>query len=248
MSFPRRALRVALAGFALIALCAANAYTGTVPGPERAKIKSIGIIAAIGDTCMFVRVRSGLLDAIRPPAASFLEISDWGLDERVSDLVTKILGKRLQVQTIAFEHQEFDTWTYAQLARHIRELPEPETPVDTYLLILREWRGDSIGGGASELAGLGLYRRDNGSVHRMGAFAAYRLVLLDADDGSLIATREAVTASGRLPWLAAERTLWPPTQNDLSPAQRAMLQADFVRLIDQSLPRALDELIPTSRP
>jgi hypothetical protein len=227
-----------------VLLCGAGAYTGTVPPPERAQIKSIGIIAAIGDTCMFERIHRGLADAVNPPQASFLEISDWGLDDHVAQLTSTLLGKRLQMQTITFEHQDFDTWTYARLARHIRELPEPETPIDAYLLILRDWRADEIGHSDSELAGMGVYQSDGGPAFRLGVFAAYRLVLLDARDGSLMATRSALSPSGKLPWMPAQRLLWPHTQNDLSPAQGTMLQADFTRLIDQSLPRTLEQVLP----
>ena len=77
---------------------------------------------------------------ISPPQASFLEISDWGIDDTVTAEITKLLSARYKVQSIAIEHQDFDTWTYDTLSRRIRELPVPETPIDAYLLILRDWR------------------------------------------------------------------------------------------------------------
>jgi len=213
------------------------------PKPARPNIKSIGIIAALGDTCMFERVPPSRFEWIAPPEASFLEISDWGIDDSITRAIAAKLGAHHAVQAIAIEHQNFDTWTYSSLMRHIRELPVPETPVDAYLVVLRDWRGDEIGRSDHQLGGLGLYRRDyhNGNP-RVGAFISWRLVLLEADSGTIIASRAALLPNGALPRLAATQALWPPTQNDLSDAQRRELQADFKKLIDASLPPTLRQI------
>jgi hypothetical protein len=192
---------------------------------------------------MFERLPDSGFEWIAPPVASFLEISDWDIDGDVTNSVTKQLGARYQVQSIAIERQDFDSWTYGSLARHIRELPIPETPVDAYLLVLRDWRHDGIGNTSHQVGGLGLYRRDRpGGRVRFGVFASYRLVLLDADNGHLIASRPALLPDGRLPWLAAPSSLWPRTPNDLTSAQQGELRTDFKTLIDSTLPLALKTL------
>jgi hypothetical protein len=210
------------------------------PKPVQPHIRSIGIITALGDTCMFERVPERPFEWIAPPEASFLEISDWGIDDAVTADITKLLGAHYRVQPITVEHQDFDTWTYDSLARDIRELPIPQIPVDAYLLVLRDWRHDGIGKTDHQLAGLGLYRQDRRTgAERLGAFASYRLALLDPNTGNVIASRAALLPNGRLPWLSARPALWPPTQNDLTDVQRRELLTDFLKLIDTTLPHTL---------
>lgn len=234
----RELIRTAVALLIAIAACGA--------GPSRARqpnIRSIGIIAALGDTCMFERVPDKPFEWLAPPEASFLEISDWRIDDHVTDAVAKLLGAHYQAQSIAIEHQDFDSWTYASLERHIRELALPEVPVDAYLLVLRDWRADEIGNSDHQVGGLGLYRRDlPDGGERLGVFGSYHLVLVDPNSGNVIASRPALAHDGRLPWVAASRSLWPRTQNDLTEAQHRELQRDFLNLIDSTLPRALHQL------
>jgi hypothetical protein len=243
----------AFAGMTRFCLCAgviAVFTLGTVrhaiariPTPTLAHIKSIGIIASVGDTCMFERVPASGFEWLAPPLAGFLEISDWGIDDGVTAEITKRLSARYRIQGIAIEHQDFDNWTWDSLRKFIRELPVPEVPVDVYLLVLRDWRADEIGYGAHQVGGLGLYRRDLvGGNERLGAFASYRLVLMDAENGNILASRSALMPDGSLPWLPASRALWPRTQNDLSDAQHRELQDDFLKLIDATLPDALGRI------
>ena len=234
------AVRISCAGAVLLlalAVCAA------APAPPQARIHSIGLITALGDTCMFERVPDSPFEWIAPPDASFLEISDWGIDEHVTNAIAKSLGTHYRVQAIEIEHQDFDTWKYDSLARHIRELPIPEKPVDAYLVVLRDWQSDAIAGSDHQLGGLGLYRRDlpHGG-ERLGVFASWRLVLADPDSGEAIVSRAVTLPDGHVPWLSASPALWPRTQNDLTDAQRHELRSDFVKLIDETLPRALKQI------
>jgi hypothetical protein len=211
--------------------------------PQQPNVRSIGIIAALGDTCMFERVPNSRFEWIAPPEASFLEISDWGIDDAVTRAIAATLGAHYRVQNIVIEHQDFDTWTYESLAKYIRELPVPEISVDAYLVVLRDWRADEIGGSDHQVAGLGIYRRDmRDGDKRFGVFASWRLVLVDPDSGNVIASRPALLADGGLPWLPAAPALWPRTQNDLTDAQRRTLQADFLTLINATLPRTLRQV------
>ena len=73
------------------ALFAALFLTAWAPKPQHIAIHSIGIIAAIGDTCMFVHVRDAPFDWIEPTEASFLEISDWGIDDEVTNMIAATL-------------------------------------------------------------------------------------------------------------------------------------------------------------
>ena len=227
----------------MLALLLQLALCAWTPKAPHAEIRSIGIIAALGDTCMFERVSDARFEWIAPPQATFLEISDWDIDDTVTAEITKLLSAHYKVQSIAIERQDFDTWTWNTLRRHIRELPVPEVPVDVYLLVLRDWRGDGIGDSGQQVGGLGLYRRDLGAgAERLGAFVSYRIVLMDIEDGNILASRPALMPSGSLPWLPASAALWPPTQNDLSAGQQRKLQSDFLALIDETLPDTLGRI------
>ena len=227
----------------MLALLLQCSLCASAPNAPHVDIRSIGIIAALGDTCMFERVGNAPFEWIGSPQASFLEVSDWGIDDAVIKAITGTLDTHYTIQSIAIEHQDFDTWTDHSLALRVRELPVPETPVDAYLLILRDWRGDEIGNSSHQVAGLGLYRRDlpHGG-RRTAVFASYRLVVVEPDRGRIIASRAVSLPDGRLPWLAISPALWPRTQNDLSGAQRETLQADFIKLIDATLPFTLPRL------
>ncbi|HEY3778426.1 MAG TPA: hypothetical protein VGL35_10255 [Rhizomicrobium sp.] len=192
---------------------------------------------------MFERVPDRPFEWIAPPEASFLEISDWGIDAVVTRKIEDLLGPRYRVQAIDISHQDFDTWTNASITRHIRELPLPETPIDADLLVLRDWRSDAIGKSDHAVGGLGLYRRDfDGGRERLGVFASYRLVLADPDTGAIIAEAPALLSDGSLPWLSVATSLWPRTQNEITDAQRRVLRSDFLNLIDKTLPGTLDKL------
>jgi hypothetical protein len=228
-----------------LAICAGSALllSGSGPKAPLPTIRSLGIIAALGDTCMFEDVPDVAFEWIKPPKASFLEISDWGIDDEVTNAIGKQLAPRYKIQSISIEHQNFDSWTYESLARRIRELPIPETPVDAYLLVLRDWRHDAIGNTDHQLGGLGLYRRDRrGGADHFGVFASYRLVLLNAINGNLIASRPALSPDGRLPWQSTSSSLWPSNTNDPGDAQKHELRADFLRLIGTTLPPTLRQL------
>ncbi|HEX3429430.1 MAG TPA: hypothetical protein VHT03_00975 [Rhizomicrobium sp.] len=207
------------------------------------RIHSIGIIAAVGDTCAFERVPDRPFEWIGPPEARFLEISDWGIDDDLTKSVAAALKPVYATQAISIEHQDFDTWTYDSLTHHIRELPMPEVPIDAYLLILRDWRADDIGGSDHSLVGLGVYRRDRPEGRaRYGVFAAFRLILLEPERGRMIASRAAVLPNGQAPWLPVSASLWPRTENDLTDAQRDAFRGDFLRLLDAALPNSLAKI------
>ena len=225
------------------AALAAFLLSAWAPRPPHVAIKSIGIIAAVGDTCMFERVTDRPFEWIGPPGASFLEISDWNIDDDVTKTITAALESRYSVQAIAVEDQVFDTWTYDLLSRRVREMPVPETPVDAFLLVLRDWRADAIGGSVHQLGGLGLYRRDlPRGGKRVALFASYRLVLLEPEHGGILVSRAALLPDGSLPSLPVSSSLWPLTQNDLTDVQRDNLHRDFLQLLTQSLPATLQQM------
>jgi hypothetical protein len=232
-----------IAGIALLFMatsllpCFADVYTKTIP--SQADIKTVAIISAIGETFMFERISASPLQWLGPPDASFLQIADWGMDARVTRQAAQALSKTFVVKPARFEEADFDTWTWPTLLNHIEELPMHD--IDAYVVILRDWCDDGIGGSVHQIAGLGLYRLDGNRPHT-GIFACYRIAVIGAHDDKVLASRAVVTISGKLPWLPVTPALWPKTQNDLSAEQTALLEKDSRALMDETLTPALDEI------
>lgn len=221
----------------MLLLGAQGQYTTRLP--PHTGIKTVGIISAIGELFMFEHVSASPLQWLGPPDASFLEIGDWGVDAGVTREAARALSKTFVVKPVAFEEADFDTWTWPTLLDRIQQLPTHG--VDAYVVILRDWRSDEIGGSAQQIAGLGLYRRD-GDRPRTAVFACYRIAVIDAHNDTILASRAVLASEGKLPWLVIAPSLWPKTQNDLTASQTAILEKDSRALIDETLTPALDAM------
>ena len=225
---------------AILVSAKAGVYTEEIP--RDAGIKTVGIISAIGHTFTFEHVCASPLQWLEPPDTSFLEISDWGLDALVTHEAVDILSKKFHVKPVSFEEADFDSWTWPNLLHRIDELPLPIDDIDAYIVILRDWRGDEIGKSVQQLAGLGFYRRDTPGSPRLGIFASYRIVVLDARSPAIVASLAVLAHGGELPWSPATADLWPNTQNDMTDGQRKTIQVNVRRLIENTLRPALDEI------
>jgi hypothetical protein len=225
---------------AAVLLCAAGPYTAKLSPPDLRRIHTVAVISALGSTFLFQHVRNTQLEWLGPPDSHYLEISDWALDQKIARDVTAALEKRFVVKPIAFESANFSSWNERLLRQASLDL-NGDPAIDAYVLVLRDWHYDLIGHSVHELCGLGLYRRD-GNAARYGVFAGYRVVVVDALTGDIIASREALTRDGKLPWAPVDPALWPKTQNDLTPAQRATLVADETGLLDATLVQTLQQL------
>jgi len=235
-----RALTVSVGAIALFAFCAAGPYDQKIP--SHTNIRTVAIISAIGETFMFEHVSASAFEWIGPPETSFLEISDWGLDDLATREAAAALSSRFSVKPVTYEEADFDTWTWPMLVRHIRELPLPEDNIDAYVLILRDWQGDTIGGSVHQVAGVGAYRRDYAAGPKLGVFASYRIVIVDAHSYDVLASRTVATASGSLPWTPLAPPLWPATQNDLDETRTSVLRHDLTKLIANTLAPALRDM------
>lgn len=223
--------------FAALALGAAGPYSGRLSTDDLKHIKTVAIISAIGRSFLFQHVRDAPFEWLGPPDSHFLEISDWALDPLIMRDVTAALTSHFAIKPVAFEPANFSTWDVSLLRRDTLDL-NADPAIDAYVMILRDWRGDEIGHSVHALGGLGLYRRD-GRKPKYAVFASYRIVVVDANTGTVIASRAALTRDGHLPLLIADPKLWPQTPNDLSDAQRAILEADVTALIAATLPQTL---------
>jgi hypothetical protein len=235
-----RALAVCVGVVALFAFGAAGPYDQKIP--PHANIHSVAIIAAIGETFMFERVRNSPFEWMGPPETSFLEIANWGLDDLVTRKATAALSGRYTVEPVKYEEADFDTWTWPSLVRHIRELPLPEDNIDAYVVVLRDWRGDGIGRSVHQVAGVGAYRHDYSAGPKLGVFASYRIVVIDAHSYDILTSRAALTTDGSLPWTPLAPSLWPKTQNDLTEKQTTSLRNEIMALIDKTLEQTVQEM------
>ena len=236
------AARTAFAVFLTIGLSASGPYMGSLSPPDLARIRTVAIISAVGESFAFERVRPSTFEWSAPPDTRYLEVSDWKIDDNVTREVTSLLSKRVTIKKVFFQRADFGTWNYAILRQNIFKL-NGDPGIDAYILILRDWHYDAIGHSVHDLQGLGLYRRELPSGENPeGIYASYRVVVIDANTGAIFASREASMPDGSLPWMQAPASLWPKTPNDLTDVQQKTLSADLTRLIDDTLPRTLAEI------
>lgn len=238
----RRLARAAGAIVIAIVLGAAGPYTQRLSADDHHRIRTVAVIAALGDTFAFEHVRNDTLGWLKPADAHFLEISDWALDAGVAKVASAALAKSFTVKTVAFDPADFSSWDYSLLRQDALDL-NGDPAIDAYVFILRDWRPDTIGHSVHALGGLGLYRQDrDGRPPRCAVFASYRIVVVDALTGAVIAARAADLPHNEMPWLPVDPTLWPKTPNDMTDSQRAILQAAETKLIQATLLSTLEAL------
>jgi hypothetical protein len=229
--------RIGLAILLTVALSASG--PGALSPPDLARIRTVAIISAVGQSFAFERVHPSSFEWFAPPDSRYLEISDWKIDDDVTREITAALSGRVTIKKVNFQRADFGTWNYAWLRQRVFEL-NGDPGIDAYILVLRDWHYDAIGNSVHDLQGLGLYRHDSQSgENREGVYASYRIVVIDANTGAIYASRAATMPDGSLPWTPTQPSLWPATPNDLTVAQQKSLEADLALLIGKTLPRAL---------
>jgi hypothetical protein len=225
-------------------LCLASLFliaAGPRLAPEQLRhFRTVAVISALGNSFQFERVPDTSFEWLHAPDSRFLETSDWGIDPLVEKTLTENLSRRFKVEPIAYRPADFSTWNATLLRRATLDL-NGDPGIDAYVVVLRDWRHDEIGESVHRLGGLGLYRRD-GREAKYGVYASYRIVVVDALTGAVLASRAAVLSNGALPWLPAGAALWPKTPNDLSGAQRSILAADEKKLVGATLLRTLIQM------
>ena len=233
----RRTIAAATLCLASVVLAAA----GPRLAPEQLRhIRTVAVISSLGNSFQFERVPDSAFEWLHAPDSRFLETSDWQIDPLVAKTLRENLSKRFKVEAIAYKPADFATWNAALLRRATLDL-NGDPGIDAYVIVLRDWRRDEIGDSVHRLGGLGLYRRD-GRKSKYGIYACYRIVVVDALTGAMLASRAAVQPDGAMPWLPADAALWPKTPNDLSDAQRSALAADEKKLIGATLLRTLIQM------
>ncbi len=230
---------VLVAVLCVVALPAAGSPASNSPTPDLRRIKTVAVISALGSSFQFERVLDRPWEWLGPADSHFLEISDWGLDRLITDEVTAALTRYFAVKPIAFVEADFSSLNGSLLKRAALDL-NGDPSIDAYIFILRDRRPDTLGFSAHDLDGLGLYRSDRAG--KLAVYASYRVVVVNAYTGDIMASLPALTAKGALPALAAGAALWPPTPNALTQPQRDQLLGDEKKLIEATLIPTLKEL------
>lgn len=119
----------------------------------------------------------------------------------------------------------------------IRSLP-PREEIDAYIVVSQDTRAIEQGAMLT-FKGYGLYHRRSLFRTITDVFAAYRIMLVDARTGELIADREGGIETGffesALPRKRVDNARWPGDETPLPPEGIALLRDDLTALIDESL-------------
>ena len=227
---------------AALALGAGGPYTARLSPADLRHIRTVAVVSAVGSSFLFEHVRDTQFEWMGPPDSRFLEISDWGIDAQITRDVTRALVTRFTVRPIAFTPANFSSLN-DDLLKHASLDLNGDPAIDAYVFVLRDWHWDEIGHSVHDVGGLGIYRRDRtGGPPRLGVFACYRIVVVDALTGDIIASRAALLRDGDLPWIAVDASLWPKTPNDLNDVEKATLATDESRLVDETLGLTLEKM------
>ncbi len=219
-----------------ILLGADGPYTERVAPETLRHIRNVAVISDMGGTLQFEQVEAGRW--LKPANAAFLAIADWGLDADAARTVTAALSKEFSVLPITFDPAVFSTWNDTLLRRATLDL-NGDPAIDAYVLILRDWSTDRIFYTGHDVGGLGVLHEAGGPT---ALYASYRILLVDALSGNILASRAARLPQERLPAIASADALWPQRTNDLTPSQAVAIREDLRRLIDATLIPTLKKL------
>ena len=243
----------ALGKLVLFAFLLAFAGCATAPSelaPEAAaKLKTVGIISAIGDNLNYeqVAITAFSNDLFHKP------VGDFGIDKYVTDLIARDLGKTYDIRPVQYNSATFAAADFSfsedaddSLGKLVRANATPND-LDAYIVVLSASSGIDV---TNQVAnGLGVARRAMAFYHLHWAHALYGIAVVDGHTGKVLAWHGAPGGQQKLgllesaalagPYKDVDETYWPEDPEHISDAQ-AKLVVDLVKsLIAQSMNGAL---------
>ncbi|MBV8654377.1 MAG: hypothetical protein JO255_23150 [Alphaproteobacteria bacterium] len=232
-----------------LALLLAVSACSTSPAPLVARIKTIGVVSAVGDTVAYQRV-----GAVPSHSETTWGDTSWQLDDYVVETVKAKLASRYTVTPVDADPVSLrrprdadDALAFERgpsVTQRLRAALKPGTPpVDAYLVVAAESDKDFIGGTNHRLTGLAIYRRAGSGLQ---VYAVCDLFLIDAHSFKIIASAPlrlerdrmfggAVSTTER-PYRTLDRSLQRDTRWDqFTEADRIVIDVAFKNLLRDSL-------------
>jgi hypothetical protein len=243
--------RPVIVGF--LTLLLTGCATDRLDQAKVADIKKVAVMSIIGDQLTMTEVAMTAFGNDH----EYSDISAWGIDPHVVDLVSGQLKNRLQVVPVSYATADFpqdgitnligggiDYW--APLGERIRDkvATQPNAKdVDAYLVVVK---GQSYVEQSNQVAiGLGVARRFALTTHRYYVHALFDLVLIDGhsfkplrDVSYQLPNLSAWDSYPALrgPYMPADESYWADSYAALSPEIREQIHRDLLNMLDRSLP------------
>jgi hypothetical protein len=240
-------MRVCFAVFAFV-LAAMQAGVCGARDSDLARIKTIGIVSAMGDQLELANVGSTVFGNKRGTA----DIADWKLDEEVAATVGRVLTGRYETVVIGgFDKSRFRPTGPGFFGAQIDEEDETRAlaqragapAVDAYLLIYPLFNVNPISLNNQWLTGPGLYRESR----REAIYALGVATLIDARTFDAIGSKwlclptdDRETGSD-LPYRRVEGLI-PETYEAMTPEQRQKAEAIMKEVLRESVEHTLSRL------
>jgi hypothetical protein len=239
----------------IVLLLAAFALTGCATAPSElapeaaAKLKTVGIISAIGDTLNYeqVAITAFSNDLFHKP------VGNYGIDKYVTDLIARDLGRTYEVRPVQYDPASFAAAEFSfseeaddSLGKLVRANATPNN-LDAYIVVLSAGSGIDV---TNQVAnGLGVARRAMAFYHLHWAHALYGIAVVDGHTGKVLAWHGAPGGQQELglldsaalagPYKDVDETYWPEDPTHISDAQAKRVVDLLKELIAQSMNGAL---------
>jgi hypothetical protein len=245
---------------AIAVLVGVFAFVGAAAAADDAKhanIKTIGVIAALGDTLYNVRVGSTAFGNARDT----MDVADWKLDAFVTAETTQLLSGRFEIKPVTYDRADFTPkpsewrgWSELDVEDVIgRAKPSDGVAVDAYLVVHNQILNDMFAVTNQRFYAAGLHHRSGLFGDTMqGIFVAAMVVLVDARTRKEIDRSVLVVPGGESLFsntTPANRKLKGDLWTEdfvMTPEQREQAHQEFKSLIREALATSLPrvDLLP----
>jgi len=224
--------------FVLLVAGMAGIFSPSYGAPDFSHIKSVAIIAGLGDELTISSMGGTRFSRNEVKAG----IADWSIDDLISRRAAELLQPRFAVVPFAYERAKVLSFFGSGpnpmgLSDVIGSFPN-RPDVDAFIVLTKLSR-NNWPWIAQNLNGLALSRSATlGAPEWFRVHALYAISVFDARSFQQL-DWQAAKSSDRypLPWpvTKAEASLWPADGRTLTPAQREQIKAVMVALLDDSL-------------
>ncbi len=225
----RRLARAGLLGLALVA-------AGPARAADYSAIRTVGIIAAVGDTV--TRQMEDGFASYR--SRDRLPIADWNIDGWLATQIAYAVSPRFAVKAVAYNAAQFQALDAPAAAAELVGALPATNGVDAYIVVHRQVEHSAKAG--TVLSGLGIYNSDlvfGGEYD--AAYAFYAVTVVDARSGAVIADAAARLPDGSETLREADAEIWSDPFQETSDEQMARIRTALFGLLRDSLPGTLKD-------